>query len=175
MSDSVPLAESESISVVRSGWLRAARCFAFLCILIGVVGVVHAPTQGLQYSVSLIPYLAALSFLFLGGKNPLAFALGIATATGFLGGGLTALGAAAPLPFAALWIWVLLSEFSTWLLWLFVISSMMLGLSAYLAFDKTRFEAKGRRWIAFGGGVFTAVLVLVLSSLADMLLGLRAF
>jgi len=170
MSDSVPPAESESISVASSGWLRAARYCALLCILLIVVGVVHEnarlgfeefPNEVRSFAI-LIPYLAVLCFLFLRGRNPLAFALGMATATGFLCGGLT-----------AIWMCVLL-EFSAWLLMLFFISSMMLGLSAHWAFEKMRFEAKGRRWTAFGRGVFTGVLVLILSSWVLMFLSLGA-
>ena len=171
MSDSVPPAESEPISVVSSGWLRAARYCALICILLGVVGVVHentrlgfeeVPNEVRSFAI-LIPYLAVLCFLFLRGRNPLAFALGMATATGFLCGGLT-----------ALWMFALL-EFSAWLLMLFFISSMMLGLSAHWAFEKMRFEAKGRRWTAFGGGVFTAVLVLIFSSVVDVFPSLGSF
>jgi hypothetical protein len=171
MSDSVPPAESEPISVPSSGWLRAARYCALLCILLGVVGAAHENSRRgfLESSVelksfaSLIPYLAVLCILFLRGKNPLAFALGMATATGFLCGGLI----------TALWMCVLL-EFSAWLLMLFFISSMMLGLSAHWAFEKMRFEAKGRRWTTFGGGVFTGVLLLILSSWVLMFLSLGA-
>jgi hypothetical protein len=175
MFDSVLPAESEPISVVSSRWLWAPRCFALICILIAVGGVFHESTRSgatfiladwLPYFASLIPYLVVLCLLFLRGKNPLAFALGIATATGLLGGGLGVLGRG--------WIFAMLMGFSVWLFWLFFISSMMLGLSAYWAFDKMRFEAKGTRWIAFGGGIFAAVLVLILSFVVGLFVSMGA-
>jgi hypothetical protein len=145
--------------------------------LIAVGGVFHEFTRPgatfiladwLPYFASLIPYLAVLCLLFLRGKNPLAFALGMASATGLLGGGLGALG--------RVWVWicVVLMGFSVWLFWLFFISSMMLGLSAYWAFDKMRFEAKDTRWIAFGGGIFAAVLLLILSFVVEVFVSLGA-
>jgi len=164
MFDSVLPAESEPISVVSSRWLWAARCFALICILIAAGGVFHESTRPgatfiladwLPYFAGLIPYLAVLCLLFLRGKNPLAFALGMATATGLLGGGLGV--------FGRVWIVAMLMDLSVWLFWLFFISSMMLGLCAYWAFDKMRFEAKGTGSIAFGGGIFAAVLVLIFS------------
>jgi hypothetical protein len=172
MFDSVPPAEGEPISGVSSGWLWAPRCFALICILIAVGGAFHESirqgffhlTEGGIYFAGLIPYLAVLCFLFRSGKNPPAFALGMASATGFLGGGLGVLGPATFLPTPTIWIFALLSDFSAWLFWPFFISSMMLGLSAHVAFDKMRFEAKGTQRSAFRWGMFTAVLVLLLSS-----------
>ncbi len=225
MSDSLPPAGGDPISGVSSGWLWPPRCFALICILIAVVGVLHEHTrlgrafqltEGWLYFASLIPYLAVLCFLFHRGKNPFAFALGIAIATGLLGGDLSMSVFAAPLPIAValcflfrrgknptafalgmatatgflggqvalgraawtflatMWIWALLSDFSAWLLWAFFISSMMLGLSAYWAFDKVRSEAKRTRWIAFGAGIFAAVLVLILSSVVALFLSFAA-
>ena len=173
MSDSALPGESEPISVVSSRWLWAARCFALICILIAAGGVFHESTRPgatfiladwLPYFAGLIPYLAVLCLLFLRGKNPLAFALGMATATGLLGGGLGV--------FGRVWIVAMLMDLSVWLFWLFFILSMMLGLSAYRVFAKMRFGAKGKRWIAFGGGIFAAVLVLVLSLLVETLIGI---
>jgi hypothetical protein len=129
------------------------------------------------YFAGLIPYLAVLCFLFRRRKNPLAFALGMATATGLLGGGLGVLATAAQLPiptFATVWIFAMLWDFSAWLFWLLFISSMMLGLSAYGAFDKLRFEAKDARWIIFGRGLFAAVLVLILSSVLSLFMRFAA-
>jgi len=175
MFDSVLPAESEPTSVVSSRWLWAARCFALICILIAVGGVSSEPTRlwatliladWLPYFAGLIPYLAVLCLLFLRGKNPLGFALGMATATGLLGGGLGVLG--------RVWIFAMLWDFSAWLFWLLFISSMMLGLSAYRAFDKMRLEAKGTRSFAFGGGIFAAVLVLILSFVVDIFVSIGA-
>jgi len=155
MFDSVPPAESEPTSVVSSRWLWAARCFALICVLIAVGGFLHhkstPPTayiiflDRLLYFASLFPYLAVFCLLFLGRENPRAFALGMATATGLLTGGLGVL--------ERVWIFAPLMVLSVWLFWLFFILSMMLGLSAYRALAKMRFEAKGKRWIAFGGGI----------------------
>ena len=127
-------------------------------------------TERATYFAAFMPYLAVLCFMFPRGKNPLAFGLGMATATGFLYGGLGMLGPATT-SLATVWISILL-WFSAWLFWAFLISSMMLGLSAREAFGKMRFEAKGTRGlgIAFGLGMFTAVLVLMLSTAATMFL-----
>jgi hypothetical protein len=176
MFDSLPPAEGEPISGVSSGWLWAARCSALICILIAVGGVFRESTRlGFFDSIdegrvfpALFPYLAVLCFLFPRGKKPLAFGLGMATVTGFLGGGLGMLGFVLPIFIfcATFWIFALLWDSSAWLFWLFFISSMMLGLSAHEVFAKMRFEAKGTRGlgIAFGLGMFTAVLVSMLSS-----------
>ena len=186
MFDSVPPAEGEPISGVSSGWLWAARCFALICILIAVGGVFRESTRlGFFDSIdegrvfpALVPYLAVLCFLFPRGKKPLAFGLGMATVTGFLGGGLGLLGVSASLPIfilcATFVIFALLWDSSAWLFWLFFISSMMLGLSAREAFAKMRFEAKGTRGlgIAFGLGMFTAVLVSMLSAVVAMFMSL---
>jgi hypothetical protein len=122
--------------------------------------------EGAQDFAALIPYLAVLCFLFPRGRNPLAFGLGMATVTGFLGGGLGMLGLANFLPIATFWIFLLLWDFSAWLFWAFFISSMMLGLSALEAFAEMRLEAKGTQGLKspFRWGIFTAVLVLLLSS-----------
>jgi hypothetical protein len=186
MSDSVPAAEGEPISGVGSGWLWAVRCFALICTLIEVGKVFHEfPRLGAEfefadgkmYFAALIPYLAALCFLFRRGKNPLAFALGMATVTGFLGGGLGLLGLGTLrdtfLPILTLfWIFVLLWDLSAWLFWPFFISTMMLGLSAYEAFAKMRSGAKGTQGIAFRRGMFTAVLVWLLSSVVAIFVAL---
>jgi hypothetical protein len=118
-----------------------------------------------------LPLAAVLGFLFRRGKNPLAFALGMASATGFLGGGLGMLGFAVQLPIGwvcTFWIFITLWDFSAWLFWTFFISSMMLGLSAHVAFAKIRFEANGTQRIAFRRGMFTAALVLILSSVVAL-------
>jgi len=186
MSDSVPSAASEPSGGVSSGWLWAPRCFALICILIAVGEAFHESTRlgaafhladGGIYFAGLIPYLAVLCFLFRRGKNPLAFALGMATATGFLNGGLGVLATPAQLPigtFATVWIFAMLWDFSAWLFWLLFISSMMLGLSAYGAFDKMGFEAKDTRWIIFVRGLFAAVLVLILSSVLSLFMSFAA-
>ena len=176
MFDSVPPAEGGPIGVLRSRWLWVARCSAFICILIAVGGVFRESNRlGFFDSIdqgrvfpALFPHLAVLCFLFPRGKKPLAFGLGMATVTGFLGGGLGMLGFVLPIFMlcATYWIFALLWGASAWLFWLFLFSSMMLGLSAQGAFAKMRFEAKGTPGlgIAFGLGMLTAVLVSMLSS-----------
>jgi hypothetical protein len=157
----------------------AVLCFLFpsgkkpLAIALGIAAATGLLGGGLSMVVlaAPLPIAAVLCFLLRRGKNPLAFALGMATATGFLGS-LVAFRPAAPLSFATMWIWILLSDVSAWLPWAFFVSSLMLGLSACGVFYKMRFEAKGTRWISFGSGVFTAVLVLFLSLILSFIMGL---
>ena len=93
MFDSLLPAESEPISVVSSGWLWAARCFA-LIYTISLVGEYVAEahfeplnplvwflfTFGLRGLLSLV----LLYFLFRSRKKSLAFALGLGAATAFI-------------------------------------------------------------------------------------------
>src|SRR5580693_3320927 len=93
MFDSVLPAESEPISVVSSGWLWAARCFALMytiSLLGEYVAAAHFDplnsfvgflvTFGLRILLSVV----LLYFLFHSGKKSLAFALGLGAATGFI-------------------------------------------------------------------------------------------
>jgi hypothetical protein len=123
--------------------------------------------------------LVLLRSLFLRGKNPLAFALGLGTATPFIALFCVASGKFSRAPaIRSLWILPLvllkfmasfarppfvvlherypeLATIGALLLWPFSISLAMLGLSTVVAFTKMAHEAKGMkklRW-AFGAGV----------------------
>jgi hypothetical protein len=89
--DSVFPVEGQSIGVVRSRWLWAARLSALICtITLGVGFVAEAATH--NAAVVLISFgpwgslsLALLYLLFRRGKNSLAFALGLGAAPAFIG------------------------------------------------------------------------------------------
>jgi hypothetical protein len=166
--------ESEPIRAVNP--LRMARWFALICVLIGAGGLFHEATRPAAtfwvtdwspYFASFACYVAVLCLLFLRGKKPLAFALGTATATGLLGGALGVLG---------LWVWiyVVLTNFSPWLLWLFFLCSMLLGLSAYWAFDKLRTKGERTPWLPFAGGVFASLIFLAASFAIEVFEAIRA-
>jgi hypothetical protein len=153
---------SEPISVVSSRWLWAARCFALICtIALGVGFVADAAAHGLGPALIIFGRwgsinLALLYLLFRRGKNSLAFALGLGAATAFI-----ALLALASPELArisevlrhVLFILVIFSgvlpPFSGLLLWLFGISSAMLGLSTIVAFQKMAHEATGMGKLRF--------------------------
>ena len=92
MFPSILPAESEPNSGVRSRWLSAARCFAFICTIALGVGFVAEAKAVFNGPVSAVftfgPWgllsLVLLGSLFLRGKNPLAFALGLGTAAPFI-------------------------------------------------------------------------------------------
>ena len=199
MFDSVSPAESEPIGVVSSGWLRAARCSALICtIALGVGFVAEAAAHDIM--VALIFFgrwgslsLALLYLLFRRGKNSLAFALGLGAATGFIA--LLAVAcmglARTGLPLAVFrHVLFILAMFSgimspfigedspqlattgALLLWLFSISSAMLGLSSIVAFQKMAHEAKemGKLRFAFWAGICCVPVVWLIFIAAWLLL-----
>jgi hypothetical protein len=172
------------IRVVSSRWLWAARCFALICTIALGVGFVTEAAADQNGLATLISYgrwgtlsLALLYLLFRGGKNSLAFALGLGAAMAFI----------ALLPVACLlsrsrhlafFILVFsgilppffnlmnglrpqLATLGALLLWLFSIAFAMLGLSSIVAFQKMAHQAEGMvklRW-AFRGGMSCALVV----------------
>jgi hypothetical protein len=172
MFDRVSPSEGEPIGVVSSGWLRVARCSALICTIALGVGFVAEPAAdnimvaliffGRWGSLS----LALLYLLFRRGKYSLAFALGLGAATGFISLlvvasiGLARTGFPLETFRHALFILAMFSGIlSPWmgedspqlatlgallplLLWLFSISSAMLGLSSIVAFQKMAHEAR---------------------------------
>jgi hypothetical protein len=199
MSDSAPRAEGEPIGVVCSGWLWAARCSALICtIALGVGFVGEAAAHDLGAALIMFGRWGSLSFallylLFRRGKNSLAFALGLGAATAFIA--MLAL-TSSELPrisevlrhvlfILAIFSGVLppfpgmmggdsseLATLGTLLLWLFSISSAMLGLSSIVAFQKMAHEAKGmgKLRFAFGAGICCAPAVWLIFMLLWLLL-----
>ena len=195
MFDSVSPSESEPIGVVGSGWLWAARCSALICTIALGVGFVaeaaaHDPVVAL---FSFGPWgslnLALLYLLFRGGKNSLAFALGMGAATGFIAllaaarGELSSTSEVLRHLFFILGMLILVlppfvltmgqSTLAALLSWLFSISSATLGLSSIVAFQKMAYEAKGmgKLRFAFGAGICCPLVVLLIF----MLLGFFFF
>jgi hypothetical protein len=191
--------EGEPIGVVSSGWLRATRCSGLICtIALGIGFVAEAATHDL--GPALIMYgrwgalnLALLYLLFRRGKNSLAFALGLGAATAFIA--LLALASSQlsrvsevlrhALFILAIFSGVLppflgmsgenspqLAILGTLLLWLFSISSAMLGLSTIIAFQKMAHEATGmgKLRFAFWAGIFCAPAVWLIFMLLWLLL-----
>ena len=196
MFDSVSPAESEPIGVVSSGWLRAARCSALICMIaLGVGFVAEAAAHDIMVALiffgrwgSLI--LALLYLLFRRGKNSLAFALGLGAATAFI----ALLPVASMLPrsgrhlafFIVVFSGILppfanlmnglhpqLAALGALLLWLFSISLAMLGLSSIVAFQKMAHEAKGmgKLRLAFRGGMCCALVVWLIFMLFGLFFG----
>jgi hypothetical protein len=197
MFDSVSPVESEPIEVVSSGWLWAARCSALICTIALGVGFVAEAAADQNALVALIFFgrwgalsLALLYLLFRRGKNALAFALGLGAATVFI----------ALLPLAsvlsrsgrhlAFFIVVFsgvlppfgnlmnglrpqLATLGVLLLWLFSISSAILGLSSIVAFQKLAHEAKGtgQLRLAFRGGMCCALIVWLIFTLLGVRFG----
>jgi hypothetical protein len=168
-------------------WLWAARCFAFICtITLGVGFVAEAEFNGpLLALFTFGPWgllsLVLLGFLFLRGKNPLAFALGLGAVAPFIALFGVASGEFAWAPGRSMPNWppvfffplfflrlmaslsrppfVLLHELSpglatigALLLWPFSISLAMLGLSTVVAFQKMAHEAKGMKKLRWAFG-----------------------
>jgi hypothetical protein len=173
MFDSVLPAESEPISVVSSGWLWAARCFA-LMYTVSLVGEYVAAahfdplnsfvgflvTFGLRILLSLV----LLYFSFRSGKKSLAFALGLGAATGFIAlfgvassALFSPLGRSFNLALAIIIFGSITPPFvdmmhqpnpqlateGLFLFWSFGICSAVLGLSSVVTFRKLAHEAKG--------------------------------
>jgi hypothetical protein len=199
MFDSVSPAEREPIGVVSSGWLSAARCSALICTIALGVGFVaeaaaHDPVVAL---FSFGPWaslsLALLYLLFRRGKNSLAFALGLGAATGFIALltvasiGLARTGFPLEVFRHVLFILAMfsgimspfigedspqLATLGALLLWLFSISSAMLGVSSIVAFQKMAHEAKGmgKLRLAFGAGICCVPVVWLIFIAAWLLL-----
>jgi hypothetical protein len=197
MFDSVSTAESEPVGVVSSGWLWAARCSALICTIALGVGFVAEAAADQNVLVALNVFgrwgslsLALLYLLFRGGKNSLAFALGLGAATPFI----TLLPLALMLsrsgrhlaffiavfsgmlpPFANLMngLHPQLAILGVLLLWLFSLSLAMLGLSSAVAFQKMAREVKetGKlRW-TFRGGMCCALVVWLIFTLLGVSFG----
>jgi len=197
MFDSVLPSGIEPISVVRSRWLWAARCFALICTITLVVGFVAEAAADQNELVALVFFgrwgslsLALLYLLFRRGKNSLAFALGLGAATAFI----ALLPVASMLsrsgrhvaffiavfsgilpPFANLMngLHPQLATLGALLLWLFTISLAMLGLSSIVAFQKMAHEAKGmgKLRLAFRGGMCCALVVWLIFMLLGLFFG----
>ena len=200
MFDSILPAESEPIRVVSSRWLWAARCFALICTIALGVGFVAEAVADQNGLVALISFgrwgslsLALLYLLFRRGKSSLAFALGLGAATGFIALlAVASMGLARTgLPLAVFrHVLFILAMFSgimspfigedspqlattgALLLWLFSISSAMLGLSSIVAFQKMAHEAKemGKLRFAFWAGICCVPVVWLIFIAAWLLL-----
>jgi hypothetical protein len=181
--------------VISSRWLQATQCSALICTIALAVGfVTEAAANDFMVALNFFGRwgslsLALLYLLFRRGKNTLAFALGLGTATAFI----------ALLPFAAMlsrsrhlafFIAVfsgllppfsfMTGEFSPQLailgkllLWLFSFSLAMLGLSSIVAFQKMAHEAKGmgKLRLAFRGGMCCALVVWLIFMLLGLYFG----
>jgi hypothetical protein len=195
MFDSVLLAESKPISVVSSRWLWAARCSALICtIALGVGFVAEAAPHPYGPVLALIMFgrqgalsLALLYLLFRKGKNSLAFALGMGVATALIALLAVAslelhLGRVSNLIFIiAMFSGIrvpLIGEYNpqtatlgALLLWSFIVSSAMLGLSSIVAFQKMAYEARamGKPPLAFGAGVCCVPVVWLIFALLFVL------
>jgi hypothetical protein len=192
MFDSGSPAESELVSVVSSGWLRAARYSALICTIALGVGFVaeaaaHDPVQAL---LSFGPWgalsLALLHLLYRRGKNSQAFALGMGAPMAFIAllavarGGLSRSSDVLRHLFFILGMIILVlppfalttgqSTLGALLSWLYSISSATLGLSSVVAFQKMAHEAKGMRKLrfAFGSGIFCPLVVLLIFTLLGL-------
>jgi hypothetical protein len=197
MFDSVLPAESEPISVVGSRWLWAARCFASICAIALGVGFVAeaAADHNVLVALNLFGRWGALSLvllylLFRTGKNSLAFALGLGTATAFIALLPVALvlsragrhlaffiavfsGLLPPFAYSMNGLHAQLATLEVLLLWLFGISLAMLGLSSIVAFQNMANEAEGMgklRW-AFRGGMCGALVVWLIFTLVGLSFG----
>jgi hypothetical protein len=186
MIDSVAPARSEPIGLVRSGWLWAARCSALICTIVVGVGFV---AEVAAHNPVVSPFvfgpwgalsLALLYLLFRRGKNALAFALGLGAATAFLallavpGIELARTSEVLRHVFFILGMLMLVlppivlvmgqSTLGALLGWLFSVSSVMLGLSSIVAFQKMVSEAEGigKLRLAFGAGICSALVVLLM-------------
>lgn len=197
MSDSVSPAEGELAGVIGPRWLWAARCSALICtIALGVGFVAEVAIHDLV--AALITFgrwgalsLALLYLLFRRGKNSLAFALGLGAATAFIALLGLASSALSPLSDVLRHVLLILGMFSgglppflamigedssqlatvgTLLLWLFSISSAVLGFSSIVAFQKIAHETKGKLRLAFGAGVCCAPVVWLIFTLLWLLL-----
>ena len=199
MSEGVSQAEGEPTGVVSSGWLRAARCSALICtIAFGVGFVAEAAAHDLGAALIMFGRWGALSLALLylllrRGKNSLAFALGLSTATTFIA--LLALasseltrisevlrhvlfilaifsGVLPPFPGMMAEDIPQLAKLGALLLWLFSISSAMLGLSSVVAFQKMEHQAKGmgKLRFAFWAGICCAPAVWLIFMLLWLLL-----
>ena len=177
--------EGEPIGVASSGWLRAARCSALICtIALGIGFVAEAAAHGLGPALIIFGRwgslnLALLYLLFRRGKNSLAFALGLGAATAFIA--LLALASGELSRFSEVLRHVLfilaifsgvLPPLGALLLWLFSISSAMLGLSTIVAFQKMAHEAPGmgKLRFAFWVGIFCAPALWLIFMLLWLLL-----
>jgi hypothetical protein len=189
----------EPIRVVSSGWLRAARCSALICtIALGVGFVAEAAPH--DFWPALIMFgrwgslnLALLYLLFRRGKNSLAFAFGLGAATAFIA--LLALasselsrisevlrhvlfilaifsGVLPPFPAMAGQDSPQLAALGALLLWLFSISSAMLGLSTIVAFQRMAHEAMGMGKLRFyfWAGIYCAPALWLIFMLLWLLL-----
>jgi hypothetical protein len=191
--------EGEPIGVVSSGWLRAARCSALICtIALGIGFVAEAAAHDLGPALIMFGRwgslnLALLYLLFRRGKNSLAFALGLGAATAFIA--LLALasselsrisemvrhalfilaifsGVLPPFPGMAREDSPQLATLGVLLLWLFGISSAMLGLSTIVAFQKMAHETAGigKLRFAFWAGICSAPALWLIFMLLWLLL-----
>jgi hypothetical protein len=191
--------EGEPIGVVGSGWLRAARCSALICtIALGIGFVAEAAAHDLGPALIMFGRwgslnLALLYLLFRRGKNSLAFALGLGAATAFIA--LLALassqlsrisevlrhvlfilaifsGVLPPFPAMAGQDSPQLAALGALLLWLFSISSAMLGLSTIVAFQRMAHEAMGmgKLRFAFWAGIYCAPALWLIFMLLWLLL-----
>lgn len=192
MFDSVSPAESEPIGVVSSGWLWAARCSALICTIAYGVAFVAAAARDIMGALIFLGRsgslsLALLYLLFRRGKNSLAFALGLGAATAFIALLAVAsielhLAKVSNLVFIILFFSGItpplmgdspqLATLGALLLWLFSISSAMLGLSSIVAFQKMAHEAKGmgKLRLAFGAGICCVPVVWLIFIAAWLLL-----
>jgi hypothetical protein len=189
MFPSIIPAESEPVSGVSSGWLWAARCFALIStITLGVGFVAEAKAGFNEGGFALVTFgpwgllsLVLLCSLFLRGKNPLAFALGLGTAAPFIALFGVASGEFAwapgrsmpnlPMVFLLPLFFLRLMARLSWppfvvlherypelatiealLLWPFSTSLAMLGLSTVVAFTKMAHEAKGMKKLRWAFG-----------------------
>lgn len=193
MFDSVSPAESEPTGVVSSGWLRAARCSALICTIAYGVAFVAAAARDIMGALIFLGRsgslsLALLYLLFRRGKNSLAFALGLGAATAFIALFAVAtfelhLAKMSNLVFIIVFFSGItpplmdehspqLAALGALLLWLFSISSAMLGLSSIVAFQKMAHEAKGmgKLRLAFGAGICCVPVVWLIFIAAWLLL-----
>jgi hypothetical protein len=189
--------EGEPIGMVRSGWLRAARCSALICTITLAIGFV-AEAAAHELGPALIMFgrwgalnLALLYLLFRRGKNALAFALGLGAATAFIA--LLALASTElsrisevlrhVLFILAIFSGVLppflgmagadssqLATLGSLLLWLFSISSAMLEFSTIVTFQKMVHETTGKPRFAFWAGICCAPALWLIFMLLWLLL-----
>jgi hypothetical protein len=177
--------EGEPIGVVSSGWLRAAQCSALICtIAFGIGFVAEAAAHDLGAALIIfgrwgLLNLALLYLLFRRGKNSLAFALGLGAATAFIALLALASSELSRISEVLRHVLFILAIFSGvlpplggLLLWLFSISSAMLGLSTIVAFQKMAHEATGmgKLRFAFWAGICCAPALWLIFMLLWLLL-----
>jgi hypothetical protein len=153
-------------------WLWAVRCSAFISFLItlalafGGGDAELAFVRGAGWWILYLPLLFLLFFTYKW-KGGLVFALGIGALMGFISLFFLALSKSIAPPEVLRFLsigWPVsfrpgLRE--EWLFWLLFISSLMLGVTAVVAFTKIEREAggTGRLRMAFGAGILCALLI----------------